>query len=279
MTSVKSVLNSIAIGTAGEISLLEKMFGFSQKRVPSDPCTTDNTAEVSLLDQVRSLRGKHIHLNVIRVGSDRFHYTELDKIDYSIYKTRNIFEAQNLGVGRVEHHDVPYDEADGKDVLGNPNDSEAFKAEAMELIDSMYIPNDGIDVFMVVTLFGSSGVGFFHKHQSEGQSPDDVNEDDLGGAGPDNKNEKDAKSGCIGGDCDPSTAAVARTFAHEIGHYLGLKRLNDKEVAPVGYQINNLMVKSVWGSVGVTSCGSVQLVNWQGEIIRKHAIVRNGCQF
>lgn len=69
MASVKSILNCIGVDTSGTVSILEHMFGFIRRRVPNDPCSTA-TSQVSLLNQVRSLKESHIHLNIIRVGID-----------------------------------------------------------------------------------------------------------------------------------------------------------------------------------------------------------------
>ncbi len=100
------------------LSVLFHLYGFSQQRVPTDPEPTV-TAQVSLLTDVRSLLGRHTHLNVIRVGVDNFTADEFGKIDYSIYKARNIYRTVNLGIGRVEHYDILVADANGREDIGS----------------------------------------------------------------------------------------------------------------------------------------------------------------
>ena len=55
------------IGVNGPFSVLGDFYGFRQRRLPTDP--TGVRVEVSLRDQINSLRGRHFNLNVIKVGS------------------------------------------------------------------------------------------------------------------------------------------------------------------------------------------------------------------
>jgi hypothetical protein len=110
MASVKAMMGCIGVDTDGTVSVLGHFFGFLRARVPADPDTTV-TASVSLLDHMNRLQGKHIHLNIIRVGIDNFTDAEVDKIEYSIYRIRNIYKPVSLTVGRVQHWDVTSAEA------------------------------------------------------------------------------------------------------------------------------------------------------------------------
>jgi hypothetical protein len=101
MASVKSIMNCIGVDTSGTVSVLGRLFGFYRVRVPTDPCSADS-AEVSLLDQLQSLQGRHIHLNILRVGIDNFSDAEVDRIDYASYIARNVYRTVNLGIGRSE---------------------------------------------------------------------------------------------------------------------------------------------------------------------------------
>ncbi len=67
MASVKDIMNCIGVDTSEPVSMLFHLFGFFRGRVPVDPCSSD-PGEVSLLSHLNSLQGKHIHLNIIRVG-------------------------------------------------------------------------------------------------------------------------------------------------------------------------------------------------------------------
>ncbi len=258
MVSIKSALSCIRVDTSGEVSVLSAMFGFWRERVPEDPCNPpSNSAEVSVLDQIRSLRGRHMHLNVIRVGSDNFTADDFEKIDYAVYRAREIYAAQELGVGRVEHHDVLAVDAEGLNVLGKDGQKERTYQEAQWLIEGHGVDNDGIDAFIVETMHEVAGVIF---QATRYESLED-------------------KGGFIAGDCDEDSRLVARVFSHELGHYLGLPHPNEKDVDPVGWQLDNLMIKSRWWHLGATVCGSVQLRDFQGEEIRTHPLTRRGCLF
>jgi len=247
METVKSIMGCIGVDTSGSVSVLFHMFGFIRSRVPSDPCTTD-PAQVSLLSHINSLQGKHIHLNVIRVGIDNFTADEVDKIDYAIYKARNIYRTVSLGLGRVEHYDVTSADAGGRDDLGSED-------EAEDLTHDWTVPNNGIDVFVVDNISDSDFVGI---------SP-------VGG--PCDKNDKDM-NGVIGGEVNRSREAVARTFAHEIGHYLGLSHNHGDDCPSSASGRANLMAQTRCAD---SICDSVVLTSSQGSTMRGHCFVRDGC--
>lgn len=247
MASVKSMMNCIGVDTSGTVSILGQFFGFFRARVPADPCSTD-TPNVSLLNQVKALQGKHIHLNVIRVGIDNFSDDEVDKIDYAIFRIRKIYRPVNLGVGRIEHFDVTSDAADGKDDLGSED-------EADDLTHDWTVPNNGIDVFLVDNISDSDFVGI---------SPVE---------GPCDKNDKDM-NGVIGGEVNRSFAGVARTFAHEIGHYLGLEHNHGDDCPTSASGTANLMAQTRCAS---STCNSVELTGSQGSDMRDHCFVQDGC--
>lgn len=247
METVKGIMNCIGVDTGGSVSVLFHMFGFFRGRVPDDPCTTD-TPQVSLLEHIGSLKGRHIHVNVIRVGIDNFTDDEVDKIDYAIFKARRIYRTVNLGLGRVEHFDVTSADADGKDDLGSED-------EAEDLTHDWTVPNNGIDVFLVDNISDDDFVGI---------SPVD---------GPCDKDDKDM-NGVIGGEVNRSRAAVARTFAHEIGHYLGLEHNHGDDCPGSASGRANLMAQTRCAD---STCDSVLLTNSQGSTMRSHCFVRNGC--
>jgi hypothetical protein len=256
MVSVKSIMNCIGVDTSVNVSILFHLFGFFRARVPADPCSS-STAQVSLLDHIQSLQGQHSHLNIIRVGIDNFTDTEIDRIDYAIYQTRRIYYTVNLGIGRVEHYDVTSADADGKDDLGSED-------EAEDLTHDWTVPNNGLDVFMVDNISDTDFVGI---------SP-------IGG--PCDKDDKNM-NGVIGGEVNRSTEAVARTFAHEIGHYLGLQHnhgdCDDTSCCPgTTTECNNLMAQTKCAtSCGNGVCQSLSLTDSQGNTVRSHCFVQDGC--
>lgn len=236
--SIKSILGCIGMAPSGNISLLRNYFGFLRRRVPATQCSAD-TGQVSLLTQTQRLRGKHIHLNIIRVGIDNFTATEIDKIDYSIYRAHKILNTRSLGVGRVKFYDVTAAQSGGKADIGSDD-------EAEDLTQDWSVDNNGLDVFMV----------------------DNISADFVGLSpvpGPCNKDAK-GMNGVLGGEVNRSFAGVARTFVHEIGHYLGLSHKNNSP--------DNIMCQT---SKANSTCNSVLLTSSQGNAIRGHCSVRNGC--
>jgi hypothetical protein len=258
MASVKAILNCLDIDTSGNVSILRRGFGFIRQRVPPDP--TGVTAQVSLLGLVRGAQQRHIHINVIRVGFDAIAGgataldTALQKLDYAMYRTRTIYAQVNLGVGRVLHWFITAADADGMDDLGS-------ESEADDLIADWSVPNNGVDAFVVRNISDTDFVG---------KAADIPGECD--------KESKDdgVVAGEIGRDFDP----FARTFAHEIGHHLGLSHNHggDPDCPGTTAGCNNLMAQTRCA----TSCGggtraAVLLTGSQGSTMRGHCSVRDAC--
>jgi hypothetical protein len=247
MTSLRGVLNSIGV-TRREVSVLRHFLGFTRGRLPRDP-EPSVTARVSLNAVVRSLRGRHFHMNVIRVGYDAIPAANqdqaLERLDYAVYKARNIFRGRGMGIGRVQRYVISAAEADGADDIGS-------ESEAQDLWRGWSVPNNGLDVFVVRTI-SASFIGL---------SP-------VGGSC--DKNSKD--SGLLGGGNDRTFDGLARTFSHEIGHFLGLPH-NHGDTCPTAAAAQaNLMAQ--------TRCTSsvrdgTALTAAQGTTINGHCSVRTG---
>lgn len=256
MASTKAILDCIGV-PAGNRSVLGHLFGFLRRRVPTDPDTTV-TAQVSLLQHIRDLKAQHIHLNVIRVGFDAIGAGQLDeaqqkdlaneKVDYAIYKLRNIYQQVDLGVGRVEHYAIATADANGRDDLGSED-------EATQLCDEWTVHNSGLDVFVVRNISDSDYVG---------RSP-------VGGSC-----EKDAKDdGMVGGEIGRDFDPVARTFAHEMGHFLGLSHNHGEDNCPdTTAGKDNLMCQTKCANNVRTSV--VLDLNQRGVML-DHCLVHPGC--
>ena len=136
MKSVKTTLNCIGVNTNRNVSVLGDLFGFLQHRVPTDPDPSVK-ASVSVQAQLRAMVGRHIHLNMITVGFDTLstadRQTAANKVDYAVFRTRNIFAQVSLGVGRVEHFVISAAESNGRDDLGS-------EGEADDLSDEWSVP-------------------------------------------------------------------------------------------------------------------------------------------
>ena len=237
------------IGINGPFSVLGDFYGFSQPRLPTDP--TGVRVEVSLTDQINSLRGRHFNLNVIEVGSDQFTASDHDEIDYSIFKVRNIYRQVGLGVGRVLHWGIPTADAGGFDSPTSQDDLDDLTAD-------WSVPNDGIDLFMPHNMMVGGG--------ETGQSAVD------GPCG-----DKEAVFGMSGATCGLwGSEQTARSFAHELGHYLGLSHNHgDAPDCPTTISgKNNLMAQS---RCDVTARDSTLLTSSQGADISHHCSTKAGC--
>lgn len=251
MTSVKSILNCMGSGTG---SLLRHLFGFIRSRVPTDPDTSVR-AEVSVLRQVRAMQSDHIHINVIHVGFDAIPGDldeEEEKIDYAIYRTRNAYAPIGLGVGRVQHYVISAAESDGMDDLGSED-------EADDLIAAWSVPNEAMDAFVVRNISSDTFVG----------KAADI---------PGSCNKRSGKDGVVAGEIGRDSESFSRTFAHEIGHHLGLFHTHGDDCPGNSNGCNNLMAQTRCAK----SCGdgvrkAMLLTTAQGNTMRSHCAVRNGC--
>ena len=250
MLSVKDTLDCMGVDTSGQVSVLGDLFGFFQRRVPPDPVTTV-TASVSVKDQLEAMTGRHVHLNMITVGFDTLSASDQqdadDKVDYAVYRTRNIYAQVNLGVGRVEHYAIDADDSNGHDDLGS-------EGEADDLSDEFSIDNDGIDVFLVRNISDTDFVGI-------SPVPGDC---DKGGD----------DDGLVGGEINRGFEGFSRTVAHEIGHFLNLSHNHGADCPTTTAGMNNLMAQT---RCAISTRTSVLLTNAQGTTMRGRCQTNDGC--
>ena len=242
------------------VSVLRDFLGFSRGVMPRDP-DPNTTSQVSLVAAVRGVKGRHVHLNVIRVGFDAIPAATRDqaveKLDYGVYKMRNVYRQQNLGVGRVEHYGITAAQADGADDVGS-------RSEAQDLWRSWSVRNNGIDVFAVRTISATDFVGI---------SP-------VGGSC--SKGSKD--DGLLGGTVSRDFDPFARTFAHEVGHFLALSHNHSDGTGCTNCPASNAGKSNLMAQTRCTTCtggagirDSTLLVSSQGTTMRGHCSTRAGC--
>jgi hypothetical protein len=198
--------------------------------------------QISLGHQVQRLKEFSFNLNVITVGRDQFTDSDNMELDYAIFKLRNIYDQVGLGVGRVEHRGVDTIDANGLDMPTTEDDLE-------QVTHDWTVPNFAIDIFIPHNMSVPSNGGTIL-----GLSP-------VGGPC-----DKDAK-GMNGATCGLfGREQTARSFAHELGHYLGLEHRNDDR--------DNLMCQS---SRANSIRNSVQLTSGQGTTMQRHCFVSFHC--
>ncbi len=182
MDSLKDV--AACIGVVGSFSVSRDFLGFL-RGAPSD---------VSVGTQIARLKGRHVHMNFIRVGSDQFTNNDLAEMDAALQFARDNWAQVNLGVARIEHFVISTAEAGGAENIDNDD-------EAEELTNDWTVPNSALDIFWVLTYAGST----------------------IGLSRVDGPCDKDAKG--MDGSVVAIEGAVTTTgfvLAHEAGHYLGL---------------------------------------------------------
>jgi hypothetical protein len=187
--SIRALARCINLTNPDNFSVVRDFFGY-QTGAPTD---------LSLLQQVRRVKRRHIHLNLIRVGSESFTNAEEREIDAAVQATREFYDQVNLGIGRVEHFFITTADANGRDNIDND-------AEAVALTDAFTVPNDAFDVFFVLTYAGAT----------IGLSAVD---------GPCNKNAAGMDGSVVAIEGDTNTTGFV--LGHEVGHYLGLDHVTD----------------------------------------------------
>jgi hypothetical protein len=229
------------IGVDGSFSVMKDFFGLGAGKLPN---FSGAPTSLSLLDQMRALKGKHFHVNMILVGSDLFTAAEAAGMDYAVLKSRTIYKQADMTVGRIKYFAITVAEANGREIIDN--DSEAAK-----LTDEWTVHNNALDVFVVRdytgTTLGRSAVnGSCDKDSTVKMSGSVVEISAISSGGVDQ---------------------FARTFSHEMGHYLGLSHQNGDP--------KNLMCQSQFASNIVTS---VELTSpSQTTTVRGHCFVQPGC--
>jgi hypothetical protein len=242
--------SAACIGLSGTFSVLKDYFGFTKGRFDSPPTErglppdpTGATVQVSLLRQIELLEGDHFDINIVRIGEDDFSNDDYIELDYTVFKIRNIYNQKQVGIGKVEWYYVLSADADG---LDEPD----TKAELREISRHWSVDNDAIDVFIPFNMNVPSDGGSILGLSA-------IN-------GPCNKDINTRKTGAVAGLW--GSEQTARTFSHEVGHYLGLYHRNGDP--------QNLMCQS---SKASSTRNSTNLTDNQGDNIKNHCFMNGSC--
>jgi hypothetical protein len=159
-----------------------------------------------------------------------------------------------VGIGRVQYWVVPTADANGLDTPTTTGDLE-------DLTQDWTIPNDGIDMFVPHNMsVPGPGGGVIRGRSAPPPGPCDKNSEGMNGA----------TCGLWGSE------QTSRTFAHELGHYLGLSHNHDAfpDCPTTTTGQNNLMAQS---GCAISTRNSVLLTSSQGDDMDDHCSINAGC--
>lgn len=186
----------------------------------------------SLLGNTGAPYDAWLNINLILVGAESFTQTDLTRVLDSMQIMRGIYRRVGIVIRDVEWYEITNAQAGAAAVIDSG-------AEADDLTDDWTVPNEAVDVFVVRQMNGADGWSAV-----------------------DGSCNKDAK-GMTGSvvSLNGTTANSGNTFAHEVGHYLGLDHIAD-----VGNFIGGDGGSDSWTGI----------YDWQGDRMKRHCFV-NRC--
>ena len=170
-----------------------------------------------------------IDVNLIAVGRDNFSNANVDQMLNSLTGARQIYAQVGLNIGTVRRFRIEASQAGALEIVDS-------LAEADQLTDDWTVGNNALDVFVVRSMNGADG------WSAVGGSCD--------------KNSKGMTGSVVS--LNGSLANSGNTFAHEMGHYLGL----DHIAAADNFIGNN-----------GASNSHTNVFEWQGDTMKRHCFV------
>jgi hypothetical protein len=170
-----------------------------------------------------------VDVNVILVGHDVFTAADRAETDAALRIAHDIFAKVRLDLREAGRYGITAAEAGANLTIDNGS-------EASDLTSDWTVPNNALDLFVVRVMNGADGWSAVN-----------------------GSCDKDAK-GMTGSvvSLNGSSANSGNTFAHEIGHYLGLSHIPDN-----GNFIGN----------GGSSNSFTGIYDWQGTVMKRHCFV------
>lgn len=196
-------------------------------------CYTEVPREISLRKQLEALTRKHYHINVINVVPENFPDGSFKKINMALDITREIYGKVDFGIGRIKWFHITDAEADNHEVIDSEGDAEG-------LTEEWTVPGSALDLFVVRKMNGADGWSAVN--------------------GSCDKDSKGMTGSVVS--LNGSDANIGNTFAHEMGHYLGLNHISDAD--------------NFIGNDGASN-SHTNIKTSQGDKMKKHCFVKGGC--
>lgn len=180
-----------------KLSVLEDVFGYDE----GAPST------LSVKQQLELVRGESLGLNLVLVAPENYPTGAIGTIEFAIQFMRDIYAQVDIGIRTLEWWAIDAVDAGAHAVIDSFN-------EAEDLVNDWRVDNDFIDVFVVRSANGLDGFSAID--------------------GPCNKRSLMGATGAVVS-LNGSDTNVGNTFAHEVGHYLGLEHVS----SPTNFIGNN----------------------------------------
>lgn len=222
------------LGLPDNFSVIRDFFGYPRRTITN----------ISLRNQLQILNdGKHVSLNIIKVGIDKYTSENHDEIEFAIKTMRDIYSRVGIGVGRIEYYEITTQMAPGREIIDDD-------CEAEDLTDEYTVDNASCDVFFVLKYEG----------------------DTLGRSAVDGPFDKDPGifEGMTGSvvSLEENNLVTAQILAHEVGHYLGLGHHNNR-VDKAGTVIKGDPTRLMWPATAENGTNT-KMISAEGKRMRKH---------
>lgn len=181
------------------------------------------------------VRGPTLDVSPILVAVENFTAADRNETQEAIQIAREIYAQVGLGIRKLNWQQISAGAAGAYATIDSGG-------EAHDLTDDWNGPGDALDLFVVRVMNGGA----------DGWSA-------VGG--PCDKDDKDEMTGSVVS-LNGSAANSGNTFAHEMGHYLGLDHIADTG-------------NFIGGDGGSDSWTGIHA--WQGETMKRHCLVRDRC--
>jgi hypothetical protein len=168
----------------------------------------------------------YVDLSIVYVGYEDFTQDDYNKIGYAVNQfVPWVYDKVGHNVGNVSYWQIS----------NRQWSSTIDKSDAGALTEQYSISSGGVDVFVVLSLIGAAGISALNGSCEKTEA---------------------GWTGAVVSLRDYDYYFVGNTFAHEIGHYLGLKHYDER---------GNFMhsASEDWGGI----------YPWQGEIMYQHCFV------